>query len=189
MRRVDTTHPADIANAHAEADGWPLRYSHSLDFHRPELNTLLAAWRAKAGDRPAPSRNDMDARTLKQVLRRMTIVERVVCGGHTRLRHRFVGSQLVHHFGDYTGGYLDEAVPSHLYPRWETPYCAVLDTCTPLRIRAPYDHPRVNYLSGESLLAPLLDPDGEPNLLLTATYFHRRHDGVDAPVPDETWWQ
>lgn len=173
----------DALIARANDDGWPATYSKTVMFRRPELNALLALWREKAGVRPAPARTDLDARTLKPVLRRITIVERLTENGRRRLRNRLVGSDIVRRFGDNTGRYIDEIIPIHLLPRWETLYHAVLDACRPIRVWAPFDHPRVNYLTGECLLAPLLGEDGQPGMLLTATYFFRRGKDDSNAIP------
>ncbi len=177
--------PVDALIARASREGWPATYSKSLVFRRPELNTLLKIWREKAGHRLAPRRNDMDARALKPVLRRITIVERVNEHNRCRLRSRLVGSDIAHRFGDHTGRFLDEFIPAHLLPRWSDVYDAVIDACCPIRVWAPFDHPRVSYLTGECLLAPLLDESGDSNLLLTATYFFRRGKDCDNAEPAE----
>jgi hypothetical protein len=161
-----------IERAHTE--GWPSTYTDIHTFRNPELASLAAIWREKAGDRPAPAREDMDARSLKHVLRRITIVERVTEGDRKRLRIRLIGSEIVSRFGDDTGRYIDEVIPANLLPRWEVLYNAVLDSCRPVRIWTPFDHPRAKHLAGETLLLPLLGPDGKVSVLLTATFFFSR---------------
>lgn len=179
MDGVVAIDPAEAVNALAERQGWPFRCSMEMTFARPELNRLRDVWYEKAARRPIPYRSDFDPRTLKPVLRNIVIVERVCGHGRTRLRLRLIGSEISALFGEHTGRHLDEAVPPALLPRWETIYDAVLDSGRPLRVVSNYDHPRVNYLSGESLIAPMLDAGGNPTMLLICAYFRRTKETLD----------
>lgn len=163
--------PAEAVNVYAERQGWPFRCSTELTFARPELGRLRDIWCEKAAGRHVPYRSDFDARTLKPVLRNIAIVERVSSYGRIRMRLRLIGSEIAGLFGEHAGRHLDEAVPPTLLPRWETIYDAVLDSGRLFRVITNYDHPRVNYLSGESLLAPMLDARANPTMLLCCAYF------------------
>lgn len=174
MDRATIHDPAEILNARAAAEGWPTQFFSRLKFDRPELNGLAAVWREKAKNAPAPHRSDLDARVLKPVLRNITIAESVHEGGQRRFRIRLVGSEIAELFGNHANSYIDEMVPPELLPRWHVPYDTVLESCRPLRVISHFDHPAVNYLTGESLLAPLLDEKGKPTLLIAATYFQSR---------------
>lgn len=171
--------PAEAVNVYAERQGWPFRCSTKLTFARPELNRLRDIWCEKAVGQPVPYRSDFDARTLKPVLRNIAIVERVSSYGRIRLRLRLIGSEIAGLFGEHTGRHLDEAVPPALLPRWETIYDAVLDSGRPFRVVTNYDHPRVNYLSGESLLAPMLDSWSTPTMLLCCVYFRQTKETLN----------
>lgn len=181
MDRAVTADPVEAVNAYAAQNGWLSRIGTELTFVRPELNLLRDLWSGKAAGRPIPYRRDFDARALKPVLCNIVIVERVCDCGRMRLRLRLVGSDIASLFGDSTGKHLDEIIPAALLTRWEMICHAVLDSGRPVRIVSHYDLPRVNYLSGESLLAPMLDAEGNPTLLLWCAYFQSAREALAPP--------
>lgn len=170
--------PAEIVNARASAEDWPVQCSSRLVFHHDELNTLASVWKERAGERFAPYRSELDARALKPVLRHVAISERIYENGIARHRMRLVGSSLAQRFGDSTGRFLDKTVPPHLLARWTTIYDAVLDTCRPMRAVVAFDLPHVSHLIGEVFLAPMRNAEGEPNLVLTANCFRSKLSGL-----------
>ena len=168
--------PAEIMNARARAEGWPVQCFSALAFDDADLNGLAVLWLEKLAGQDIPYRRDLDARALKPVLRKMTIAERIREAGRIRYCWRFFGLNMADRLGDGTGRCFDETIPSHLVVRWHAIHDAVLDTGRPLRALSTFDHPLVNYLIGESLLAPLRNNEGEPNLVLAATSFRSRVD-------------
>lgn len=146
------------------------------DFNDADLNGLAALWLEKSAGQDIPHRRDLDARALKPVLRKLTIAERFLDNGSIRYRWRFFGLDMADRLGDGTGRCFDETIPDHLVVRWHTIHDVVRDTGRPMRALSAFDHPLVNYLIGESFLAPLRNNTGEPNLVLAATSFRSKVD-------------
>jgi hypothetical protein len=159
----------------ARLEGWPFRCDATLEFERAELNQLRDLWRSLAAGRAAPSRTDFDARTLKPYLRNIMIIERVFIGpGRWRYRTRLTGTAVADMIGDPTGKFLEEQLPLELVPRWASSYDATLDSGQPLRLVADLQLPQLAHLSGEALIAPLADRDGDLTLVFGCIYFKPR---------------
>lgn len=182
MDRNLAADPVDAVNAYAAAQGWPFRGSSSLEFDRPELNILREVWFEKAAGRPLPYRSDFDARALKPVLPNLAIMQRVFNDGRWRYHIRLMGSALVHLMGEGTGRFLDEAIPARALPRWHALYDAAVDAGIPLRFIAQYEAHRIDYLVSESLQAPVLDPEGNPTMLLSCAYFQSKTSAPGMPT-------
>lgn len=164
--------PAWSLDHRAQLEGWPFRCDSDRPFERPELNELRAMWCALAEGKRAPSRADLDARRLKPFLRNITILERVFTDPESwRYRVRLAGSNLVETAGDHTAKFLEEYLPGEIVPRWQATYDAAIASCRPLRIVANFELPRLSFLSGEALVAPLRDQQGELSLILGCVYF------------------
>ncbi len=74
--------------------------------HEP-LRRLLAYWHAKKGDRPAPTRADIDPTEIKPLLPHVGLVD--VERAPLRFRFRLTGTEIVKGYGEeLTGRYLDE---------------------------------------------------------------------------------
>jgi hypothetical protein len=156
----------------ARLEGWPFRCDSTLEFERPELNTLRDLWRALAEGKPAPSRADFDARTLKPYLRNIMIIERVSIGpGRWRYRTRLAGTALAEMIDDPTGKFLEEYLPLELVPRWAATYDTVLESGRPLRLIADFELPQLAFLRGEALVAPLADRNARLTLVFGCIYF------------------
>ncbi|HEY1710894.1 MAG TPA: PAS domain-containing protein [Rhizomicrobium sp.] len=140
-----------------------------LAFVRLELKAVAALWREKAGPRPMPLRDDLDARSLKPFLPNMTLIERVAAVGH-RYRLRLHGTSLTHYAGDHTGHFVEEMIPPEMAVSYTGIYDLALAEGRPLRVVWDYQVPAISYLKGESFLAPLMAKDGSANLLLSVTY-------------------
>jgi hypothetical protein len=163
-------------NARARAHGWTFVCHRPENFVQAELADVLALWREKAADRPMPSRTDMSARLMKPYLPHMTILERVPADGGARYRVRLHGSALASNAGDNTGRFIDELVGAHLLGSYTGIYDAVLELGAPVRVVSHYQLPRIDYLTGESLVAPLALPDDATPLILSVTYTKPRAD-------------
>ncbi|HEY0300018.1 MAG TPA: PAS domain-containing protein [Rhizomicrobium sp.] len=157
-------------NARAKAHGWPFRCAPAGDFEHGELNSALALWRSKAAGRAMPSRTDMTARAMKPYLTQMSLLERVAEDGRPRYRIRLHGSALARYAGDTTGKFVDEVVPGARLEGYRNLYDTVLAYAAPLRVVSHYQGPQIDYLIGETLLAPLAVPDAKPPLILSVTY-------------------
>src|SRR5580698_2446683 len=171
MGIVALTDAAEILNAKAVAEGWPLQCDSTLVFDRPELTMLRDVWRSRAAKVGLPTRNDLGADALKSVLRHLSMLERVIDaerGSRYRILH--MGGYLAAVMGEKTGSFIDENIPAQLLPRWTTPFDTVLETRTPLRVISNFEHEKLDYATGESFLAPLSSETGEANLLMSCLY-------------------
>jgi hypothetical protein len=160
-------------NALAKTNGWPIRFEYAESFRQEALNRLLAVWKAKA-EGAVPDRSMFDAKTLKQFLPNVTIIEREHIDGSVSYRFRLIGTEIVRLFGEGTGERLEDTVPPSFVERWSSAYEAVLKARRPLRVETHFELPQVSYLDGETFFAPLRTKSGEIELILAATYFSAR---------------
>ncbi|HEY5047104.1 MAG TPA: PAS domain-containing protein [Rhizomicrobium sp.] len=163
---------SDAFNAIAIREDWGSRCDPQLEFRCPALSALLALWRQKAAAGPLPARKDFSLRSLKAFLRDIAIYERVFAGeARWRYRVRLMGTSFAETMGDLTGKFLDEAIPKAFLPHW----CAALDAAfeagAPLRFVARSDTVNKHFLLAEYFQAPLLDDDGNANLILASSHF------------------
>lgn len=180
MGHMEPIDPAWTLNRKAQSEGWPYHCDTALEFDRGELNEMRDVWRGLAAGKRAPSRTDFDARTLKPFLRNISILERVpVDHAVWRYRTRLSGSAIVEVAGEHTGAYLDEHIPPEFLPAWTSAYDTVLDSATPMRFVSDFRIPKLAYLSGESLLAPLADGHGGLTLVISCLYFRPKRRQAD----------
>jgi hypothetical protein len=175
MGVVALTDPAEILNAKASAQGWPLQCDSHLTFKQPELTMLRDVWRSKAAKVGLPTRGDLGAHALKSVLRHLAILERVSSpetGSRYRVLH--MGTYIAAVMGERTGRFIDETIPAALLPRWTSPFDTVLSHRIPLRILSKFEYEKLDFASGESFLAPLSDDAGKPNILMSCLYIKPR---------------
>jgi hypothetical protein len=77
------------------------------DLTSPRLKELFFYWRAKKGERVAPSRSDIQPQEIKRLLPIIYLMD--VVPEPQRFRFRLVGTGIVDYFGEeITGRYLDE---------------------------------------------------------------------------------
>ncbi len=170
-------------NERAKASGWPFQCHPAGGFERAELNKALELWREKAGGRPMPARADMTARAMKPFLTNMSLLERIEVGGALRYRVRLHGSALARYSGDSTGKFLEDVVQAERFDGYRSLYDALLAHGAPLRVVSQYQAPEIEYLTGETLLAPLAVPAAATPLILSVTYAKPRIEvagGIDA---------
>ncbi len=167
--------PASVVNAKARAEGWPFRCDSELVFDKAELNVLRDVWRAMAVKAGIPRHSD--ARALDSVLRRLTILERLVdAEGKRRYFVRHQGTYLAAVMGNSEGRFIDQGIPPALMPRWTTVFDAVLDSAMPLRVLVQFEYEKLHYAAGEAFIAPLSDENGATTLLLAGVYIKPRED-------------
>jgi len=161
---------AKTINEESARGGWTTLCDPSLAFDTPQLLALAKMWRSKAEALGrCPSRSDFDARELKALLRNLAIVERVGAD-KPRYRFRYYGSEFVPLLGEQTGRYMDEFIPKEFLPRWIIGYEAVAKTGAPLRFVSNFQLPKINYLSGETFVAPFNNPRSQNQTFLVAMY-------------------
>jgi hypothetical protein len=163
-------------NARAEDAGWTFLLAPACDFEHPSLAAALALWQAKAAGRAMPFRSDMTARAMKPFLTNMSLIERVESGTGRRYRVRLHGSTLAGYLGDTTGKFLDDFVEPEQIGSYLGIYDTLLQLGVPLRVVSRYQAPKIDYLTGESLVAPLAVAGSGTPLILSVTYAKPRVD-------------
>ena len=174
MQVLVKTDPVQAFNERAKDAGWTFTCLPPSGFDRPELASALALWREKAGTRAMPDRADMTARAMKTYLSHVSLIERVGAGRNARYRVRLHGTAATHYAGDKTGRFLEEFVPHGLVGCYAGVYDTVIEVKAPLRVLSSYQIPVVDYLVGESLVAPLLVPDNDTPVILSVTFAEPR---------------
>ena len=162
MGIVNVPDPVEAYNRRVIAEGWKGVCDRTLKFDSPELNTALAVWRQKAGDREMPARKDLDLRSMKTFIRNLLLLEcaRQPDGG-MRYLVRLFGTGLVETMGgEATGRYMDQILHPARLSRWVAGYETLLAERKPLRFVSWFEMPQVSYLKAEALMAPLSD-DGK----------------------------
>jgi hypothetical protein len=145
----------EAINARALDAGWTFLVAPARDFEHPSLTAALALWREKAAGRAMPPRSDMTARVMKPFLTNMTLLERVESNAGRRYRVRLHGSTLAGYAGDTTGKFLEDFIAPEQIGGYLGIYDTVLQLKVPLRVVSQYQAPEIDYLTGESLVAPL----------------------------------
>lgn len=181
MGQHEILDPALAFNRRAQTEGWPARCDSTLCFNRPELNAVRDIWHARAVGNAVPSRTAFDARSLKPFLPNITIIERVfVDATKWRYRTRLAGTAIVEVLGENTGKFFDAHTPRELLTGWTRVCDIVLDTAAPIRFSFDIQQPRISYLSGESLIAPIADKHDAISLILVCAYFHPKRPDAEA---------
>jgi hypothetical protein len=171
--------PGARYNAMSAAQGWAGHCDRTLAFRRPELAAMSALWHQAAGEAPVPKRADIGPRSLKEHLPNVVIYERVHLDNTHRYRVRLMGTQFAQVMGDFTGKFIEAAMPPEFLPRWYAALDAVLDSGVPLRFVSRSDTANKSYLVGEFFEAPLLSDDGAMNLVIAAGIFTPAEDWRD----------
>jgi hypothetical protein len=172
MDAATRTDPIEAYNERSKASGWTITCGPAAGFRQPELAKALALWRTKANGRSMPMRADMTARVMKPFLRQMSIVERV--GTPSRYRVRLHGSKLASYTGDKTGRFLEDVLPPGRAAGYAAVYDTMLELLVPLRLVIAYQAPKIDYLAGESLIAPLAAAGRTSPLILSVTFVDSR---------------
>ena len=180
MSLLDIGDRAEGFNTRAKLKGWTLECDNALSFQRPELIELCAMWREKAKQfGGVPPRAAFDARSMKPFLRNITIAERVPMADNTwRYRFRLYSSAMADLVGGHSGCYLEDIAPPRYALLWTECYDTVLDRPRALRFINHYEREQVNYLTGESLCAPLGEDPANPNMILSCLYVSPRKSAI-----------
>jgi len=173
-------------NARAKAAGWTFVVGAAEGFEHPPLAAACALWHDKAHGRPMPARADMTARAMKPFMSQMSLLERVSEKGKDRYRVRLHGSTLARYSGDATGKWLEDVVGAVRIGSYLGIYDAVLALKIPLRVISRYQAPEIDYLDGESFVAPLSVPTSQTPIILSVTYAKPRTDDVNF-APSFAW--
>ena len=87
-------------------------------------------------------------------------------------------SVLARYSGDATGKWLEEVVEPQRIGSFIALYDTVIALRVPLRIITRYQAPELDYLDGESFVAPLSVPTSDTPLILSVTYAKPRKDDM-----------
>jgi hypothetical protein len=181
---MPSSHARDVFKAfndRAKAAGWSFTCGPAKDFEHTELAAALAVWRDKAGTRAMPNRTDLTARAMKPFLTHMSLLERIALGGVQHYRIRLHGSTLARYAGDTTGKLMEDCVAPERLESYTALYDTVLALRLPVRVIAYYQAPELDYLMGESLVAPLAIPNSDTPILLSVTYAKPRAEFLRTP--------
>ena len=174
MRTAARSDPMKVFNEQAKASAWTFTCGPATGFDNPALSGALALWREKAKGRSMPARSDMTARLMKPYMPHMSLLEKVGTPKGPRYRVRLHGTALASYAGDKTGQFVDEFVPAHLLGSYTSVYDTVLELQLPLRLVRDFQAPEIDYLAGESLVAPLSRSGTSSPLILSITYVEPR---------------
>ena len=174
MHLVAKRDPIAAFNERAQSAGWTFTCGPAQGFEHQQLAGALALWRKKAAGRRMPERSDMTARDMKAFLSHMSLIERVGNSRSATYRVRLHGSTLASYGGDMTGRFLEQVVPEQFVGCYAGIYDVVLELLAPVRVTSQFQAPRVDYLDGESLVAPLSVHGKDTPLILSVTYAEPR---------------
>jgi hypothetical protein len=174
MQVLSKRDPIKAFNERAKAAGWTFTCGPAQGFEHQQLAGALALWRKKAAGRRMPERSDMSARDMVAFLSHMSLIERVGPARDSCYRVRLHGTTLASYGGDMTGRFLEQVVPAQLVGCYAGVYDTVLELLAPVRVVSEFQAPRIDYLSGESLVAPLSVSGKDSPLILSVTYAEPR---------------
>jgi len=156
-------------NVRAELEGWPAVCDVRMDFEAAPLKAVLAKWRGAARGEAMPRRTAVTTRILGEHLPIVAIVDYLEPkAGPRRYRFRHQGSALARIRGDFSGRFVDEALPNVLAQTWTFAFDTVLQHGAPLRFIAIHNLPGHGRWRAESLVAPLGDAHDVPSSVMTA---------------------
>jgi hypothetical protein len=167
----DVSAICEMFNAQSVRDRWQAACDSTLAFENGRLAELLEIWRSVRGARSLPERTDFSARILVRHLASLSFVECVASPGCARrYRFRLFGSALAEVTGDWTGRFLEEAVPPQFQASWFAAYDAVIAARVPMRFVAQFRAEHLQHVRAETLLAPLGSEAGATGLLVSVVY-------------------
>jgi hypothetical protein len=124
-----------------------------------EIRAVFEYWRRKAGDRPMPSRADIDPVELKRFLPRITLVD--VVGDQRRLVYRLAGTREVEARGaDPTGKPVGDAFFGPSSAEVMRRYNYVIEHQAPFYFRGGFEYGD-RYVDNEEIIFLPLSDDGE----------------------------
>jgi hypothetical protein len=172
--------PREISRMNATRVPAPSEAEHGMQFRTagpdivwsPRQHRLLTCWAGLRAQQAVPAWSALPADDLAQQLDTLMFVDAVMDGADLRFRIRFLGSGIAASYGaDYTGRFLDEAIP----PAWrENALCTYRETIA--RKRPVYN--LVDTLDGggtlvrmERLLLPFTSTAGVDRVLASIETF------------------
>ncbi len=136
----------------------------SLAFESPILRDAYAAWSRVGG---IPARSAFTPRTSKTFLGNLLIFE----WKNDTFLIRLMGTRISSVVGEMQGKLLEEAVPVEVAQRWKIVLSDVMQEAKPVRVVKTVAFNDLHYLQAELFLAPLLDAEGQPTMMLAVAAF------------------
>jgi hypothetical protein len=141
----------------------------TLRIEHPSLNELYAYWDRKRGERPAPTRADIDPVDIPHLLSNIFICQ--VAHEPRDYIIRLFGTALVEGLGrDLTGKRYSEIFPADVVARIHLDYDAVVEKCAAVTARKDASWSDKSHLHYELLLLPLSDDGKTVNRIVGAAY-------------------
>lgn len=165
-------------NRDCETRGWPMRADASLAFEGPALTLAMQIWHGQRGARAMPSRKDMTPRLLKPFIPKVALFDVVREKDRVRFRSRVTGTEIARRFGEGSGKFIDEAVPSPFRERWLAILQLALDTGAPVRTTSRLEFQNQSYLKIECLVAPLADDPKNPDTMFLVAHIAGANEQV-----------
>jgi hypothetical protein len=133
------------------------------------LREFHAYWLARCGGKRVPARADIDPVEIHRFLPNIFMMD--VIDGGTRFRYRLIGTALGRGLGDYSGRYVDEALPPAQYAIYHAKYQRVVH-----ELAVIYEAVRVFWQEGppilfRRLMLPLSDDQRTANILFGVAYY------------------
>ncbi len=153
----------------------------------PVLRTLLAYWNRKRGERPMPTRRDIDPLEMAPRLLPHLLLSDLGERG-TRARFRLVGTEAVARFGlDPTGHFLEDRLTGHYADTLAALHRAVFCERAPVYSESVFRWGGKHALEASHLLLPLTHGGPEPaialiGLAIRATESSRHRLGLFQPL-------
>lgn len=133
------------------------------------LRDFYRYWLAKRGGRRVPARADIDPIEIRRFLPNIFMLD--VIDGGARFRYRLVGTAVGNAIGDYTGRYVDEALPPAQYAIYRQKYESIIrDFAIHYEVARVLWHERADVLY-RRLMLPLSDDQMSANILLGVSHF------------------
>lgn len=139
------------------------------------LQKLLAYWRAKKGDRLAPTRADIDPAEIKLLLPYVGMVD--VERSPLRFRYRLAGSDITRGYGqEITGRYLDQMDLNDHQHQITGEYTRTAESGEPICSTWEYKRKDGRHVRYERLVLPLSNDGKRIDMLLGGCVFDWAYD-------------
>jgi hypothetical protein len=130
-----------------------------------QLKELYLYWRAKCGDRRAPTRAEILPEEIRPILPHILLLD--IVGDVPRLKYRLVGTEFVHIYGaEVTGKFVDEIDFDGMNKLIIADYVKVVKECRPSWTSWNFAKDDGRWLEYERLTLPLSQDGQIVNMLL-----------------------
>ncbi len=145
-----------------------------LEPKHEQLRLLLAYWLAKKGDRPAPTRAEIDPAEIKSLLPHVGLVD--VEPSPLRFRFRLAGTEIIKGYGEeLTGRYLDEVDLDNHEREIIGDYTRAAESGEPSCSMLDYKRKDGHYIRYERMVLPLSSDGKKIDMLIGGCVFDLAH--------------